>query len=261
MSTKNPIRFAIAQPWMRWTRDENMSTIGRSLRLASDQGASICVFPELTITGFHRQIGSQSDPTGLQTSIRALQTLCATLSVATAVGAPTFGSGAEVYNSHIHIDQQGQIVSIVAKNGLTPSEATFFAAGRDRQTSTLAGTTCTSVLCREVEDLPLLKGQIPPETELVFWPSLVGRPPEVMEIDYLPLAEQLARQASAWVIQSNWPNSLNYPEEGTHAGESAVISPAGKTLFRLPRAEAGLAVFNLGEPSYDWFREETSLGG
>jgi hypothetical protein len=71
------------------------------------------------------------------------------------------------------------------------------------------------------------------------------------------LAQALALQSDACLVQSNWPNSLNYPEEGTHAGESVVLAPNGEVLLTLPRAQAGVAVFALGERSYEWFPEAT----
>jgi hypothetical protein len=91
---------------------------------------------------------------------------------------------------------------------------------------------------------------------MIFWPSLVGRPPDYPnDIQYRPLAQGLAVQADAYLVQSNWPNSLNYPEEGTHAGESVVLAPSGEVLLTLPRAQAGVAVFELGERNFEWFPE------
>jgi hypothetical protein len=115
-------------------------------------------------------------------------------------------------------------------------------------------------LCREIEDLESLAEQLPRgRADIIFWPSLVGRPPssppDPDEVKYLPLAQALAVQSDAYLVQSNWPNSLNYPEEGTHAGESVVVAPTGEVLLTLPRAQAGAAVFELGERAYEWFPE------
>lgn len=246
---------------MRWTCEENAAAILSAIHLAADRGASICVFPELGITGFHRKIASQAIPASVATALGAIRAACAERSVAVAVGAPSFGEGGQIFNSHIHVNELGEIVAVSPKNGLTPSESTFFTSGVVRPISTLAGLSCASVLCREVEDIDPLMGQLPKgRTDIIFWPSLVGRPPAIPpdpdEINYLPLAQAIAMQANSYVVQSNWPNSLNYPEEGTHAGESVVVAPNGEILLTLPRAEAGVALFVLGERSFEWLPEK-----
>jgi len=63
-------------------------------------------------------------------------------------------------------------------------------------------------------------------------------------------AQVLAIRTGAYVIQANWPNALNYPERSEESGASAVISPSGSLMFRLPKETAGVAVFSLSESSY-----------
>jgi hypothetical protein len=41
----------------------------------------------------------------------------------------------------------------------------------------------------------------------------------------------------------------------THADESVVAAPTSDVPPTLPRAHAGVAVFALGERSYEWFPE------
>jgi predicted amidohydrolase len=240
---------------MRWTSEANTAAILSAIALAANHGAKMCIFPELGITGFHRKIASQAVPTGVNAALGAIQAACFERGISVAVGAPSFGVDGQIFNSHIHINELGEVVATSPKNGLTPSEATFFAAGITRPVSTLVGLNCASVMCREIEDLESLKGQLPKgHADIIFWPSLVGRPPGYPdEVEYLPLAQALAVQSDAYLVQSNWPNSLNYPEEGTHAGESVVLAPSGEVLLTLPRAQAGVAVFELGERNFEWF--------
>jgi hypothetical protein len=40
-----------------------------------------------------------------------------------------------------------------------------------------------------------------------------------------------------------------------HVGQSVVVAPTGEVLMSLPRAQAGVAVFALGERSGQWFPE------
>jgi hypothetical protein len=65
-------------------------------------------------------------------------------------------------------------------------------------------------------------------------------------------AQAWARSTGAYVVQTNWPNALNRPEESTHTGHSVCIAPNGELLFHLPKQGFGLGVFNLGERSFDW---------
>lgn len=65
-------------------------------------------------------------------------------------------------------------------------------------------------------------------------------------------AQGLARDVRAHVVQANWPNALNRPEESAHTGHSVCIAPTGEILFRLPEQGFGVGVFTLGEREYVW---------
>jgi hypothetical protein len=71
-------------------------------------------------------------------------------------------------------------------------------------------------------------------------------------------AQQLARCTGAFIIQANWPNSLNYPEESAEAGHSVVLDPRGDELIRLPMATAGVGVFDLGQTEFEWHAQVKS---
>jgi omega-amidase len=138
-------RIAIAQLPMQWSCAANTTAILESLATAADRGAQICVFPELALTGFHRQIRTEAQPTRIGDALRQIQSLCRQRVIACVVGTPTFDGEASPFNSHVHIDERGEIAAIVSKIGLTPSETTFFAAGVLRPIAVLQGIACTSV--------------------------------------------------------------------------------------------------------------------
>jgi omega-amidase len=69
---------------------------------------------------------------------------------------------------------------------------------------------------------------------------------------YIAQAQQLARDAGAYIVQTNWPNALNRPNESANTGHSACIAPNGALSFRLPRQECGVGVFTLGDRAYEW---------
>ncbi len=249
-------RLAIAQPLMHWTGQANTQNIVNSIAQAAAAGAQLCLFPELALTGFHREIAREARAPQVAALLQQVQAACAQHQVAVAVGAPTFDEQGGIYNSHLFFDASGQLVGVVAKHGLTDPEATFFARGQTRPVVPLLGWRCTAVICREVEDgasvVAQLQGFAP---ELVLWPGLMG--PEAGHEHITPprhvqQAQALAQRLGAWLVQSNWPMHLNYPELNHKTGASVVISPAGQIMLTLPQAQAGLAVFDWGQPHFDW---------
>lgn len=256
---QNP-RIAIGQLQMHWTIEANMASILDAIELAQDRGAGICTFPELAVTGFHREIASQAKPELVAPQVKKLQEVCARRAVAICVGAPSFGDHDARFNSHLFIDELGQLVSVVSKIGLTAPEATFFRPGAGRPVSVLHGMRCSAVICREIEDEAQVLEQLKAgSVDLVFWPGQMRPDPDKPVTDppeHVVQAQQLARSLNAHVIQANWPNALNRPQESEHTGHSAVIDPSGELLFRLPRQRSGVAVFALGEPEYEWHARE-----
>ena len=248
-------RLAIGQFRMAWTIEENLASIGWCMRQAAAAGARICCFPELAVTGFHRRIVEHAVPHRMDEPLRRITALCKELGVAAAVGAPTF-DGDLRFNSHLLVDGRGVILDAVPKNGLTPAEATFFAHGRHRPIATLAGLACTAVICREIEDLDDVRRQLPRgSVDLVFWPGHMrpdpDKPPQQPPA-HVVNAQALARELGASVVQANWPNELNRPENSAGTGRSAAIAPDGELLFRLPPEAPGLAVFDLGAREFAW---------
>ena len=249
-------RVAIAQIGMHWTTQENTAAIARALQLASTEGASICGFSELAVTGFHRQIVREAVPETVAAALDQLQALCARLSIAAAVGAPTFGKAGAKFISHLLIDERGEISANVSKQGLTAAEATFFQAGALRPIGRMQGLRCSAVICREVEDHEQVSQNLPHgSVDLVFVPGALRQDPEKPRTEppeYVRNIQRVARATGAYVVQTNWPNALNRPEESVDGGESTVAGPDGEVLFRLPRQECGIGIFTLGEARFDW---------
>ena len=258
--SKTPLCIAIVQQPMAWTTLQNVAHIVAALALAAEQGAGIAVFPELALTGFHRGIRGEAVPATVDAALRQVRAACCEHGIACALGAPTFAADGTILNSYLHIDASGEIVSSVSKNGLTPAELTFFAAGTERLVMHFAGHTCTTVMCREIDDLESVVAQLQAEpVDLVFWPSMVGNPPgtihptpeDTADLGYFKRTAVLAQRLDAFVVQSNWPQALNTPES-TYLGESKAYAPDGEILLTLPRDEAGVGVFTLGERTFRW---------
>lgn len=256
--TAVPPRIAIAQIAMHWTTADNLAAIRRAMHIARAAGATVCAFSELALTGIHRQIVREAVPAIVNPALDAVRALARELRLAVSVGAPTFGDGDRRFITQFLIDDQGETVAAVGKRGLTQPEATFFAPATERPVGVLAGLRCSAVICREVGDHDQLLQDLPPgSTDLLFLPGAL-RPDPAQPTEppgYMHDAMQIARSHGCWLVQTNWPNGLNRPEESVDGGRSIVVSPAGERLIELPRQAAGLGVFTLGERRFDWLPE------
>lgn len=248
-----PPRWAIAQPRMHWSLDGNLGEVLAALEAAAAAGAEGCVCTELALTGFHRRMPQLLDPAALAEAEAHIRAACARLGIAAVVGMPTLGAAGEVFNSHVAIASDGRELSRTHKRGLTPSEAGFFTPGGARGWTALGGVLATSVLCREMLDgdalLPMLRAASPAEDErphVVFWPSYISEADVALAQAYRDGAAALARGLGAWVLHSNWADSLNEP--GTRGfGAGVVIAPDGRVVQTLPADAPALAVIGLSD--------------
>lgn len=244
---------------MEWSGLVNTQSILRAMTQAADAGAQLCVFPELAVTGFHRQIRNEAVPSQVQAHLQGIQHACVNHSMTVVVGSPTFGDEGRVFNSYVFIDEQGNLAGTVEKMGLTPAEETFFARGSTRSAIRLRHCRSTAILCREIDDLQAIQREVRElKPEIIFWPGAMRPAVDGTEPDpqaHVKKAQQLAQGSGAFIVQANWPNSLNYPDESEFAGQSVVISPDGEILVRLPTAAAGVGVFELGQTTFEWFAQ------
>jgi omega-amidase len=252
-------RIAIAQISMRWSTRENLHAILQAMALAHAARAELCGFSELAVTGFHRAIAREAVQKPVDIAIGQLQAACAAHSLAIAVGAPTFGHGSAKYNSHLLINEAGELAAVVPKRGLTDAEATFFQRGTSRPVARLQGLKCSAVICREITDLEEVVRDLPAgRVDLIFVPGALRQDPDKVRSDppeYVRDIQKLARATRAFVVHTNWPNALNRPEESAEGGGSTVASPSGELLFRLPPRAGGVGVFNLGDREFEWHPE------
>ena len=252
--------LVVAQPRVYWTTPGNTACIVAAIKVAVAQGAHLCVFPELALTGFHRRIREQALPELIGPALQRVRDACREHAVACMLGMPTFAGDGAVLNSYVFIGADGVVGSTMSKNGPTAAELTFFQRGAGRPVFRFAGHACTTVMCREVEDLDEVAAQLQHDpVDVLFWPSLTGQAPGTVldseeateDLGYFRRAGLVAKRLGAYVVQSNWPNALNTPAH-THLGESKVYDAAGEVLLTLPRDEAGVGVFTLGERDFHW---------
>ena len=250
----NPL-IAIAQVPMHWTLEQNLREIEAAMCFAASEGAALCAFAELALTGFHRAIVTEGVPEKVEPGLQRIAHWAAELRLAVAVGTPSFEPEGR-YNSHVLIDEQGVLQARVHKNGLTAPEATFFLHGTDRPVATLAGLRCSAVICREISDHAVLIGQLKGQSPtLLFWPGQMRPDPDKPMVEpwaHVQDAIRLAHDLNAWIVQSNWPNALNRPEESALTGASAVIAPDGTLVGQLPVQGFGVGLYLLGDDHLRW---------
>jgi len=251
-----PSVLAIAQIPMHWEMADNVRAMKHALQTARNEGAAICAFSELAVTGFHRRIAEWARPERAAPAVDEVRAEAARLGIATVLGAPTFGDEGTRFNSHLFVDAAGALVGCIGKAGLTTPEATFFAPGTGRPVLQLAGLACSALICRAIEDAAVVVPQLQGTgVQLVFWPGQMRSDPAKPVQDppvHVAQAQALARELVAYVVQTNWPNALNRPEESAQTGHSACIAPDGELLFRLPMQGFGIGVFTLGDRHFRW---------
>lgn len=241
---------------MYWTTAENVAAIERAMDLVSSQGAQLCGFPELAVTGFHREIAREARPSLVGPAVQSIGKLAARLSLGVAIGAPTFADDGSKFNAHLLIDEHGATAAEVRKQGLTDPEALFFTRGSTRPIARMQGMRCSAVICREVGDLDSVCAELPPgAVDLIFVPGALRQDAAKPRTDppaYVHDIQRLAAATRAHVVHTNWPNALNRPEESVDGGGSVVANPQGEVLFRLPMQASRVAVFALGDRHFEW---------
>ncbi len=256
---ERPPRLALCQMRMHWTGDENTASIVAWMQRAADAGADIALFPELAVTGIHRRIAEAAQPALVAGWMEQVQAACQRHDIAASVGAPIFNDDGSICIAQHFLNRSGQVVGVIHKRGLTAPEATFFVPGSDRSTLRLLGHKWNAVICREFEDVEAIACEWQPDPpDIVLWPGLM-RPdpakPRTNSPAYFAQMQTFAKRCAFHVVMVNWPNALNRPEESAESGASVVISPAGKILLALPKARAGMAVFELGQTTFEWMAD------
>jgi omega-amidase len=258
--TRPAPKIAIAQPRMFWTSSENIAESISIATNAAELGAQICVFPELSVTGYHRRIRDEAIPAIVEPSLQRMKLCARQLQMTLAVGLPTFCSNGGIRNAYMFIDSQGEELATVEKRGLTEPEATFFVQGSARPVVRLTGLNYSAFICREIEDIDMVCEDFAAERpNVLLWPGLMGPEEGAEHLSpprHVQHARELARRTNSYIVQSNWPMSLNYPDLSAKAGRSVVIGPDGCIQAYLPQARAGFAVFSLGSREYAWHGSE-----
>lgn len=243
------MRIAIVQMTMGWTAEENTRAVVDHLALAKPLAPDVVLFPECAASGYHRQVPEQVSRRGIAASLRRIRAQCRRLELAAVVGTPLHPTPDDdvIWNAAVAIDARGALQAVCPKAGLTGSERRYFRAGTGRPCFTVGAARASVILCREVREAKELKPLIG-GVDIVFWPGGItwnreglGDPDDDVTPD---IARSCARTLGSWLVQCNWPHSLNRPEI-TGMGGSVVLSPTGGLFHRCPEDEPGISLVEI----------------
>lgn len=238
--------IGIAQVPMYW--DVSTNTAHACQLIQQFNHLDLIVFPELSVTGFHRGVADKNNLQQVDGAINNIRELCQQHSVSVMIGAPIM-RGDKVFNRYVLIDARGRLTRQWDKVGLTPSEAKFFTPGEHRQPVTLNNQTVSAIMCREVDDLDwFFTESAGHDINLVVWPSYIGDRDisGSEEPNYYDNAATLAQRLKAVVIQCNWPEALN-EGPGADMHGSTVIGADGDTWFTLPAKQPCFGIVDLSK--------------
>ena len=239
------MKIGIVQMQMRWTVAQNLTTISGYIKRLDV--LDVLIFPELALSGFHRNIEAESKEILIQNAIVELQNLAKKYRTNLFFGAPKV-VGSNVFNSYLCISKTGQVIAQWDKVGLTESESQFFAKGSNRYVLDLDGTRCTTVICREVEDADWFISQVRScSPEIIVWPSYISQScNEDTVTGYYSMASEIAKELDAFVLQCNWPQALN-DQNICGLGGSRIFGTDGQCLLSMPLDQLAISILEFSK--------------
>ncbi|MCE7729838.1 carbon-nitrogen hydrolase family protein [Vibrio campbellii] len=238
------MKVGVVQMRMGWTVRENLKTIVSHVE--NMRALDALVFPELSLSGFHRNIKQESEPQTIRHAIQALCKLAFDYKTTLFIGAP-LTEGERIFNSYLCIDVNGDVVAQWNKVGLTESETKFFARGERRELLNLAQSSITSVMCREVDDIEWFLSEVQEQANLIIWPSYIGQQSQEQQTQgYYERASLIAKEAGAFVVQCNWPHALNDPNLRGMGG-SHIYDDSGQCIYTMSVDKESVCILDLNQ--------------
>ncbi|WP_440886066.1 carbon-nitrogen hydrolase family protein [Vibrio campbellii] len=211
------MKVGVVQMRMSWTVRENLKTIVSHVE--SMRALDALVFPELSLSGFHRNIKQQSEPQTIRHAIQALCKLAFDYKTTLFIGAP-LTEGERIFNSYLCIDVNGDV---------------------------MAQSSITSVMCREVDDIEWFLSEVQEQASLILWPSYIGKQSQEQQMQgYYERASLIAKEAGAFVVQCNWPHALNDPNL-IGMGGSHIYDDSGQCIYTMPFDKESVCILDLNQ--------------
>lgn len=194
-------------------------------RSASDAGAELIVFPEMTDTGYSMSVIKAHSNSWTSGFVPGLQKIAVKLSIAIVCGVSE-RDGTSVYNSLIFVDQQGQIAAKYRKTHLYAvapvEEQKCFASGDTFATFALSGLRFGFSICYDLRFPELYRKLVVEQNVGVFIVSSAWPFPRLEHFRTLALARAIENQS--YVIASN---RVGKDDDLWFCGSSVIIDPRG----------------------------------
>jgi predicted amidohydrolase len=236
------LRVAISQPAMHRVVADHVAEIERALAASAKSGADLVLFPELTLTGLHRDVPELLDRPVLEQAMRTVREMCRQHAIAAAVGAPVWTHSGKPLDAMVVLDATGDQILVAPKLRLMPpGEPLLFDPGTQRQLLSFKGSSIGVVICREIFDRDGVARELGGRTRIIFWPGSIIRVPmdPSNPEDVTHLALRLASDQDAWLYHSNWAFNVEVPSL-PNTGRSFLVSPAGQITIEAPPQVPGL---------------------
>ncbi|MFD2178357.1 carbon-nitrogen hydrolase family protein [Veronia pacifica] len=237
------MKLGIVQMPMAWTVEENTQFICKTIQQHAHLDGLI--FPELSISGFHRKIVRESKPDKIRKSCDEIAEASAQNQILVFAGAPLIESGL-LRNSYLVFDR-GCVRHQWHKVGLTNSEATVFEPAYRRDIYRHESISFSALICREASDVSWFVNEFKQDKpDIILWPCYIGQwstQPDADSSAFESGVKWIAQQLGCYVLQCNWPQSLNEPDS-TGLGGSKVVAPDGRNVALMPYGHACVGIFD-----------------
>lgn len=210
----------------------------RQISEAADLGATVVLFPELSLTGYEPDL---IDLHGIRISVedpvlQPISLVCQQRRVHALVGAPTV-SGSLPQIGVLHIDPHGAVRVIYAKQHLAVGEIGIFSAGSSPGGLTIGGWKLAVAVCADAsaDSHPVSAGKAGADAYLVGALYVIGREAEI-DVQMHHVTAQ-----GMWAVLAQYSGGTG---GGPACGLSGAWRPDGSEAVRLG-AKAGIAVVDL----------------
>ena len=228
--------------------DRACATIAQRLRWADEEAVDLVLFPEAFLLG-HSYDPATIRSRALAASDSALTQLCESVAAARAtlvVGAFDMAQG-QVFNSALVIER-GHVVGRYSK--AYPNEPGV-TAGSDFPTYVRSGTRFGINICNDANHADAAERIASQHASLIVFPLNNMLPPDTAEVWREKSMANLiarARQTGCWIASADVTGRA-----GALAsfGCTAIVSPDGRVVARVPEMVEGMALYDLVGPGVD----------
>lgn len=247
------LRIALASPPFAGSIERALTWVERFIDEAAAGDADVVCFPEAYIPGLRGQDFEvqDHDPAGLREARERVCRLAAAHALSV-IMPMDWDSPEGILNVAFVISEAGEVLGCQTKNQLAPEEDGVYVPGRSRALFEVKGVPFGIAICHEGWRYPeTVRWAAVRGARIVFHPNLAGSDGEGREIEAFGAADSpyyekamICRSLENAVFFASVNYALRHQEAAT-----AVISPDGRCLSRLPYGEPGVLIADIDPES------------